>query len=317
MFRRHLQALAQPDHRVDAALFVHHVGRQLVGRRQRLAKVVAERRVTDQLIARCEPCGHVADQLDVDAGIDLGMVFRALRHAVQRVDLGQHRAQCIGVAQGAQERGGRGTAQGLGEFLPDALWHQFGQFAGCRDLPHQCQRVRRDAEPARREAGHETRRAQHPQRILDEGVADMPQHARLDVGGAAERIHQAAVFGTRDRIDGEVAAAQVFLQRHRGLGMHHEAGMSARRFALGTRQRMFLAGAWMQEHREVATDLLEAGIQHLLRAGADHHVIMVARGQAEQGIAHRAADQVDLHAVGERRLRRHQAMMPESIAWTR
>ena len=45
--------------------------------------------------------------------------------------------------------------------------------------------------PQRREAGHEARGAQHPQRILDEGVADMPQHARLDVADAAERIHQA------------------------------------------------------------------------------------------------------------------------------
>ena len=145
----------------------------------------------------------------------------------------------------------------------------------------------------------------------------MPQHARLDVGGAAERIHQAAVFGTRDRIDGEVAPAQVFLQRHRGLGMHHEAGVAARGFAFGARQCVFLAAARVQEHREIAADLLVAGIEHLSRAGADHHVIVVARGLAEQCIAHRAAHQVDLHVVWKRGLRRHQAIMPESSAWPR
>ena len=127
------------------------------------------------------------------AGIDFRMVFGALRHAVQRIDFRQYRAQRVGLAQGAQESAGRGGAQRLRQFLPDPLRHQRGQLAAVGHLPHQRQRFRGDGETQRREARHEAGRAQHPQRILDEGVADVAQHARFDVARAAERIDQRAV----------------------------------------------------------------------------------------------------------------------------
>ena len=76
--------------------------------------------------------GHVADQFDVHAGVDFRMVFRALRHAVQRVDFRQHHRQRTAVAQRAQEGRRRGRRERARQFLPDAFRHQCGQFAGRR-----------------------------------------------------------------------------------------------------------------------------------------------------------------------------------------
>ena len=114
---------------------------------------------------------------------------------------------------------------------------------------------------------------------------------RFEVARAAERVDQAAVGGFGDRIDGEVAALQVFFQRHRRIAVDDEAAMPASGFALGARQRVFLAGLRMQEHREVAPDRPEAARLHGVRRFADHHEITIARRQAEQAVADRAADE--------------------------
>src|SRR3546814_20196102 len=95
----------------------------------------------------------------------------------------------------------------------------------------------RDGEAQRREAGPEARRAQHPQRVLDEGRTDVAQHPRLDVARAAERIDQVAVSVLRDRVAGEVAAAQVFFQRPRRIGADDEAARAAPRLAFGSGDR--------------------------------------------------------------------------------
>ena len=124
----------------------------------------------------------------------------------------------------------------------------------------------------------------------------MAQHPRIDVAHAAERIDQVAFLALGDRVDGEVAPRQILLERHRGIGVHHESGVAARGLALGARQRVFLGGLRMQEHREVAPDLFESGRQHRLDAFAHHHVIAVAAFDAEQAIADRAADEIALHA---------------------
>ncbi len=104
MLGRHLQSLAQRAQRRDAGLLVADVPGQHVRGRQRLAQVVGERGEADQVVARREPRGHVADQFDVHAGVDFGMVLGALRHAVQRFDFGQHHRQRAAVVQRAQER---------------------------------------------------------------------------------------------------------------------------------------------------------------------------------------------------------------------
>ena len=54
----------------------------------------------------------------------------------------------------------------------------------------------------------------------------------------------------------------------------------------------------MQENREIPADRAEAGGDHVLGRGADHDVVAVLHRQAQQFVAHRAADDVGLHAIG-------------------
>ena len=77
--------------------------------------------------------------------------------------------------------------------------------------------------------------------------------------------------------------------------MEHEALVTGRGLALGARQRVFLLRDGMQEHGEVFTDRTEALLHHLLGRGADHHVVMILHRQSQQGVAHGAADNVNLH----------------------
>jgi hypothetical protein len=123
------------------------------------------------------------------------------------------------------------------------------------------------------------------------------QHAVLDVTHAAIRIDQfAGLLVAGNGIEGEVAALQVLFQRHRRVGVDHEAAVAAAGLALGARQRMFLAGIRMQEYREVLAHGAESQCFHLRLGGADHHPVPVAGHQAQQRITNRATDEIDLHA---------------------
>ena len=51
----------------------------------------------------------------------------------------------------------------------------------------------------------------------------------------------------------------------------------------------------VQKNREVAAHWLVPGVQHGLRAAANHNPVTVLHRQAHQGIAHCATDQVGLH----------------------
>jgi hypothetical protein len=128
---------------------------------------------------------------------------------------------------------------------------------------HQVERFRRQAEAKRGEAREEARGAQHAHRILDEGAGHVSQQSPLDVAAAVERIHQAPACVLGDRIDGEVAAAQIILQRHLGTGVEGEAGIAAAALALGARQGVLLLADRVQEHREIGTDRTETGCPSL------------------------------------------------------
>ena len=97
----------------------------------------------------------------------------------------------------------------------------------------------------------------------------------------------------RHRVDREVAALEVVLQRHVGRGEELEAAIAAAVLALGARERVFLVRVRMQEHREVLADGHVARGEHHLGRGADHHPVAVGDRAAEQLVAHRAADAVD------------------------
>ncbi|MPN51110.1 hypothetical protein SDC9_198752 [bioreactor metagenome] len=83
--------------------------------------------------------------------------------------------------------------------------------------------------------------------------------------------------------------------------MEGEALVAGSGLAFGAGERVFVLGARVEKNREVLSDRTEPGGDHLLRRGADHHPVAVARtdrqaGAGEQGVAHPAADGVDLHA---------------------
>ncbi len=237
------------------------------------------------------------------AGIHFRVELRALWHAIQRLQLGQDRAQCMGVMQGAQEGRRPRRGEGATQLLPDALRHQRIEFTAGGDFPHQRHGLLRHGEAQGGEARHEAGRAQHPQRIFNEGRTDVAQHALLDIAHAAIRIHQGAGgFIAGDGVDGEIATLQVFFQRHRRIGIDHEAAVAAAGLALGAGQRVFLAGVGMQEHREIAAHGLVALRVHLRLGGPDHDPVAVAGSMLQKAVAHRAANQIDLHA----------AMMPQS-----
>ena len=77
--------------------------------------------------------------------------------------------------------------------------------------------------------------------------------------------------------------------------MHRESLVAAAALALGASKRVFLVRLRMQENGEVPADRLEAGALHLVGCRADDHVIAILHGQAEQFVAHGAADDVGLH----------------------
>ena len=74
---------------------------------------------------------------------------------------------------------------------------------------HQLQRLGRDREI---EARGEARHAQDAHRVFGERRPDVAQHARLQIGGAAERIDEIAGLVPRDRVDREIAAREILLR---------------------------------------------------------------------------------------------------------
>jgi hypothetical protein len=65
--------------------------------------------------------------------------------------------------------------------------------------------------------------------------------------------------------------------------------------ALGTGERVLGVRLGVQEDREIRSHGPVALAQQLRGIGADHDVVAVLHRQAEQLVAHRAADEVGLH----------------------
>ena len=90
----------------------------------------------------------------------------------------------------------------------------------------------------------------------------MAEHARAQVGLAAQRVDQLAIGLARNSVDGEIAAAQIVFQRHVDAGMEGEALVAVAGLALGAGERVFLF-ARMQEHRKIAAHGHEAPARHV------------------------------------------------------
>ena len=123
----------------------------------------------------------------------------------------------------------------------------------------------------------------------------MAQDALLEIALAAIGIDERAVLGLRHGVDRQIPPAQILLQRDVGRRMHGKSLISTPALALGARERVLLVGLRMQEHREILADGLEAEPLHLLRGRADDDVVAVLHRQAEQLVAHGAADDIGFH----------------------
>src|SRR5690606_26869180 len=95
-------------------------------------------------------------------------------------------------------------------------------------------------------------------------------------------------------VDGQVAALQVLLQGDRGIGVEGEAAVAVTTLALGSGQRVLLAGVRVQEHREVLPDRAEASLQQQIRRGDDHYPVALMPGHAQQLVTDGAADQIGI-----------------------
>ena len=229
------------------------------------------------------------------AGVDLGVMALRLWYAEQRLDLGEYRAERPALAQRAEVFLRTRLAERATGFGPYPFRDQVRQLAAGGHVAHQRHRGGMDAETARRESRHEARHAQHPQRILHEGIRYMVQQAIAHILSAAVGVDQAAIPVLGHRVDAEVASRQVVLERDLRAGLAGEARVAVPALAFATRERVFLAGFGMQEHGEIATDLAKAEREHLLAAGANDDPVPFAWRYAEHAVAHRAADQIDLH----------------------
>jgi len=121
------------------------------------------------------------------------------------------------------------------------------------------------------------------------------QNALCKVGLAMVRVEDHALFILGHGIDGQVAADQVFLQRNVRAGVKGEPAVTASALALCACEGIFLAGLWMQEHREISADRAEAQGMHLLDRGANHQPVDITDREPEQAVAYCAADFVDVH----------------------
>src|SRR5262249_3210379 len=126
---------------------------------------------------------------------------------------------------------------------------------------------------------------------------DMPEYTRFQIAFAAEWIDERAVFVTRHRIDGQVAAREILFERDLWRRVKHEAVVAGSGLALGARQRVLLVRLRMQEHREVFPDRAESGGNHLLRRRPDHDPVAIAVSATEQVVAHASTDDEDLHVA--------------------
>ena len=147
--------------------------------------------------------------------------------------------------------------------------------------------------------------------VVETGGVEDADVAVGEVGAAVERVDQGAKFvrseGDRQRVDGEVAAAQVCVEIGRG-DERQRAGVGVGFAAGGDQVDGEAAG---QGERGGAEGLVQGEIAAELRLGcagdgqsvADDDHVEIVRRATEQEVAHRATDEVRSRAVVERQRR--------------
>ena len=230
------------------------------------------------------------------------MMRGRLRDAEQRVDLGQQRGE-----RAARRAARRACATAAAPSARARAPARRARARASRARPRATMRAhQRLASPARRRSRSARRSARRAARAADprrtpatRGAARRRARSRC----AAVRIDQRPCVVARHRVDREVAPREVLLERHVRRGEELEAAIAAAVLALGARQRVFLARLRMQEHREVAADRPVAGREQHLRRARRRRPSRGRRRAAEQLVAHRAADAVDVRSGCGRRTR--------------
>ncbi len=291
---RHRQAIGELSNQRLAARFVTGVRWQFREPRRALAEVVHESREPHRGV-RAQFFRLFDDHQRVQARVDLGVPFRRLRHAEQRVYLGQHDTQCITGTQGFEKMARIRPAERELGFLPDPVGYERIGFAAGDHLPHQVARFGRDTKTERREACCEACRAQDAHRVFDERVRNVAQQARFEVTHTAKRINQGAVGIDGKRIDGQVTAGQVFLDRNLRGRVECKTVVTGSRLALGASQRIFLFRFGVQENREVLADLLVAEVEQFSGRRADDAPVPFADRESQPFVPDSATYEVHLH----------------------
>src|SRR5690606_15717386 len=86
------------------------------------------------------------------------------------------------------------------------------------------------------------------------------------------------------------------LQRDAAVRMEYKPLVTGSGLALGACERILLMRLRMKEYRKILADRRKAARHHIIRRRADHNMIAILHRQAEQVIAHRAADDIGFHA---------------------
>ena len=74
--------------------------------------------------------------------------------------------------------------------------------------------------------------------------------------------------------------------------MKDKAVITVAGFALGARQGMLFSGLGMQKHRKITADRDIAARLHGFRCRPHDHPVAIGYRKAQQGVTHRAADQI-------------------------
>ena len=120
----------------------------------------------------------------------------------------------------------------------------------------------------------------------------MTQDARLEIRKPTVRIDQDSGRILGERVDGEIPALQVLLERDVRIRVYRKAVITGCGLALGARQGVLVLGLRMEKDRKVLSDLLETAGQKFIGCRADHDEIALADRAPEQAVAHGTADQI-------------------------
>ena len=183
--------------------------------------------------------------------------------------------------------------QSFRHFLPHAFGHQGIDFAVLHHPAHQLHGGRCHRKSMK--TGGKAGQAQDAHGVFAERVGDVAEDFVLDILHTAERVGQGAILGLCDGVDGQIAPHQVVFQGDVGRRVEDKAPVAGRRLAFRAGQGVFFLRLRVQEDGEILADGPEALAQHILGRGADDDMVVVFHGQAQQLVAHRATDRVNLH----------------------